>query len=178
MLEKSVNVYLPYGYDENQEYDILYLLHGTGGFEDYWIGDSSTGKVTCNVLDNMIEAGECEPVIVVSPTYYSPTEEMGYRKMDPMELFNNEKDPYADQWPMYFWKELRNDIIPLIESTYSTYAEKRCKRGEASKDKRSPRIRRTIKGIKDNSEFRNDALCRSVCLYWLLLRRMGRCGSV
>ena len=35
MLEKSVNVYLPYGYDENQEYDILYLLHGTGGFEDY-----------------------------------------------------------------------------------------------------------------------------------------------
>ena len=124
MLEKSVNVYLPYGYDENQEYDILYLLHGTGGFEDYWIGDSSTGKVTCNMLDNMIEAGECEPVIVVSPTYYSPTEEMGYRKMDPMELFNNEKDPYADQWPMYFWKELRNDIIPLIESTYSTYAEK------------------------------------------------------
>ena len=124
MLEKSVNVYLPYGYDENQEYDILYLLHGTGGFEDYWIGDSSTGKVTCNVLDNMIEAGECEPVIVVSPTYYSPTEEMGYRKMDPMELFNNEKDPYADQWPIYFWKELRNDIIPLVESTYSTYAGK------------------------------------------------------
>ena len=124
VLHKRAIVYLPYGYDENQEYDILYLLHGTGGFEDYWIGDSSTGKVTCNMLDNMIEAGECEPVIVVSPTYYSPTEEMGYRKMDPMELFNNEKDPYADQWPMYFWKELRNDIIPLVESTYSTYAGK------------------------------------------------------
>ena len=89
MVEKSVNVYLPYGYDETEAYDILYLLHGTGGFEDYWIGDSSTGKVTCNVLDNMMEAGESGHVIVVSPTYYSPTEEMGYREFDPMELFDN-----------------------------------------------------------------------------------------
>ena len=124
LIEKSMNVYLPYGYDESQEYDVLYLLHGTGGFEDYWIGDSSTGKVTCNVLDNMMEAGQSGHVIVVSPTYYSPTEEMGYRDLDPMELFDNEKDLYADQWPMYFWKELRNDIIPLVESTYSTYAGK------------------------------------------------------
>lgn len=124
MVEKSMNIYLPCGYDENTKYDVLYLLHGTGGFEDYWIGDSSTGKMTCNVLDNMIKKGESQPVIIVSPTYYSPTEDMGYRDLDPVELFNTEKDPYADQWPMYFWEELRNDIIPLVESTYSTYADK------------------------------------------------------
>ena len=121
MVEKSMNVYLPYGYDDNKEYDVLYLLHGTGGFEDYWIGDSSTGRITCNVLDNMIQRKECKPVIVVSPTYYSPVVSMGYRDMEPTELFDTEKDPYADQWPMYFWKELRNDIIPLVESEYSTY---------------------------------------------------------
>lgn len=124
IVEKAVNVYLPYGYSADKIYNILYLLHGTGGFEDYWIGESSTGKMTCNVLDNMIQAGECKPVIVVSPTYYSPVESMGYREMSSAELFDTEKDPYADQWPMYFWKELRNDIIPLVESEYSTYVKK------------------------------------------------------
>lgn len=95
MVEKSMNVYLPYGYDDNKEYDVLYLLHGTGGFEDYWIGDSSTGRITCNVLDNMIQRKECKPVIVVSPTYYSPVVSMGYRDMEPTELFDTEKDPYV-----------------------------------------------------------------------------------
>ena len=29
---KYAYVYLPYGYSENEQYDILYLMHGGGGF--------------------------------------------------------------------------------------------------------------------------------------------------
>lgn len=123
MVDKSLCVYLPYGYDGSQQYDILYLMHGTGDFENYWIGeDSKMGGSTRNMLDNMIAAGTSKPVIIVTPTYYSPTEEMGFRDMTTDELFDAANDPYADEWPVYFWQELRNDIIPLVESTYSTYA--------------------------------------------------------
>jgi enterochelin esterase-like enzyme len=29
----------------------------------------------------------------------------------------------ANVWPMYFWMEMRNEIMPLIESTYSVYSD-------------------------------------------------------
>ena len=73
-LHKKVCVYLPYGYDETKQYDILYLLHGTEGetdgpMEEFWL--KQWGYETLPVLDNMIAQGLCDPVIVVTPTYYS-----------------------------------------------------------------------------------------------------------
>ena len=32
-MEKTLQIYLPYGYDEANQYNVLYLLHGTGGKE-------------------------------------------------------------------------------------------------------------------------------------------------
>ena len=34
---KKMAVYLPYGYDENGQYDVLVLMHGLGGDADYWL---------------------------------------------------------------------------------------------------------------------------------------------
>ena len=34
-MEKTLQVYLPYGYDEAKQYNVLYLLHGTGGKDTY-----------------------------------------------------------------------------------------------------------------------------------------------
>ena len=34
---KTAYVYLPYGYSEEREYNILYLMHGTGDDEKYWL---------------------------------------------------------------------------------------------------------------------------------------------
>ena len=70
-IEKTVQVYLPYGYDESKQYNVLYLLHGTGGNDEYWFKREGNGVVTCNVLDNMIKDGLCDPVIVVTPNFYS-----------------------------------------------------------------------------------------------------------
>ena len=41
-LTKKAMIYLPYGYDESKEYNILYLLHGTKGesdgpMEEFWL---------------------------------------------------------------------------------------------------------------------------------------------
>ena len=33
-VEKKANVYLPYNYDENKQYNVLYLMHGIGGDEN------------------------------------------------------------------------------------------------------------------------------------------------
>ena len=76
-LTKKATVYLPYGYDESKQYNVLYLLHGTKGdadgpMEEFWL--VQWGEQTRNVLDNMIEKGLCEPLIVVCPNYYSYVE--------------------------------------------------------------------------------------------------------
>ena len=69
-IDKTLQVYLPYGYDESKQYNILYLLHGTGGKDTYWFFDAEP-DTTQNVLDNMIQQGLCEPLIVVTPEYPS-----------------------------------------------------------------------------------------------------------
>lgn len=98
-VENWLNVYLPYGYDETQQYDIIYFFHGTNETPDSFIGDSRVK----NCLDNMIETGVANPFIMVFPTYYYE-----------YETRTNDKEKFCD--------EMRNDIMPLVESTYSTYA--------------------------------------------------------
>lgn len=114
-LTKNLEVYLPYGYDTSKKYNVLYLLHGTAEDETFWLS-SNFGTTTRNVIDNMIESKKCDPFILVTPTYYSLTEPI-----------TNEEDyysePHADDWPKYFYQELRNDIIPFVEANYSTYCD-------------------------------------------------------
>ena len=99
-IDRWANVYLPYGYDETKQYNIIYFLHGTNENQDSLIGDV---KVK-NALDNMILAGDTEPFIMVCPTYYYDYETRS------IDMPN-------------FVQEVRKDLMPLVESTYSTYAE-------------------------------------------------------
>ena len=101
---KRALVYLPYGYDEDEEYDILYLLHGTGDDEEYWLETYSYNKV---MLDNLIYYGVIDPIIVVTPTWY--VEDDCLDDLDPLT--------YS------FKYELRNDLMPAVEGKYSTYAQ-------------------------------------------------------
>ena len=66
-VKKTAYVYLPYGYSEEKEYNILYLMHGTGDDEKYWLKTNPYNKT---MLDNMIADGDIEPLIVVTPTFY------------------------------------------------------------------------------------------------------------
>ena len=51
---KRALVYLPYGYDPDKNYNILYLMHGTGDDENYWLQTHVYNKT---MLDNMIAPG-------------------------------------------------------------------------------------------------------------------------
>ena len=102
-------VYIPFGYDSNpeQRYNILYLVHGHyGTYSTYLSFDNGLLK---NVLDNMIERGDIPPMIVVTPSYNygQPT--------------SNYVD--ADKYCEALTQELLNDLMPLIESRYRTFAE-------------------------------------------------------
>ncbi len=94
-----LQVYLPYGYDAEKQYDVIYFFHGTNETPDSFISDARAK----NCLDNMIETGVANPFIMVFPTYYYD-----------YETRSNDKDLFAE--------ELRKDIMPMIESKYSTYA--------------------------------------------------------
>ena len=103
-VKKTAYVYLPYGYSKDKEYNILYLMHGTGDDEKYWLKTNPYNKT---MLDNMIADGDIEPLIVVTPTFY----------------VEDDCADDLDQLTYSFAKELRNDLMPEIESSYSTYAK-------------------------------------------------------
>ena len=110
IVTKHLWVYLPYGYDQNKQYNVLYLMHGGGETEIYWLAGERWGPTTRNVLDNMIKNGVCDPFIVVTPTFYPPEG-------------NYENPEGAEQLTYVFADELRNQIVPLVEAKYSTYAK-------------------------------------------------------
>ena len=65
--EAGVSVYLPEGYgNSNEQYPVLYLLHGSGDDEAGWL---TKGKAKA-ILDSLITNQLCQPMIVVMPNGY------------------------------------------------------------------------------------------------------------
>ena len=110
-LAKAANVYLPYGYSEEKKYNVLYVIHGGGGNEDAWLDTAQTK----NMLDQLNAEGKIKPTIVVFPTYYHDDPQEMHSKGLPM---NWESDQIVA-----FQKELRDYVIPAVETRYSTYAD-------------------------------------------------------
>lgn len=125
--EKAAMVYLPYGYEfgaaaadsaniaadggnaekktERRRYNILYLMHGSGGTEIEYMGSEGEPNRLKNMVDHMIEEKMIDPMIFVMPTF--PTENL------------EECRSRALSFP----KELLNDLIPVVETRYSTFAD-------------------------------------------------------
>jgi S-formylglutathione hydrolase FrmB len=101
-VEYAYTVLLPDGYAKSRRsYPVLYLLHGAGGSEDYWLA----GTTTPHFLERLTEG---EPVIVVMP-------DGGFIGM------------YAD-WegePRQQWETAHMDrLVPHIDRTYRTRARR------------------------------------------------------
>lgn len=106
--EKKANVYLPADYDPSRPYNVLFLCHGIGGSKDEWEFNKVNGKARC-IMDNLVWYGDIESFIIVTPDGRSG---------------HNMKNDQEKMMAFYqFGKELRNDLIPYIDSHYSTYAE-------------------------------------------------------
>jgi enterochelin esterase-like enzyme len=62
--ERRMHVYTPPGYEKNRDsYPVFYLLHGAFDSDDSW---STVGRAG-SIIDNLIAAGDAEPMIVVMP---------------------------------------------------------------------------------------------------------------
>ncbi len=109
-------VYTPPGYDDNlnKRYPVLYLQHGGGEDETGW---SNQGHANL-IMDNLIAKGKANPFIIVmdngSWTMQAPP--------------RNRQGERPAQWPPQGWadgfkKTLLEDVIPMIDANFRTYAD-------------------------------------------------------
>ena len=111
-INRRLTVYTPYGYEANpkKKYPVLYLLHGAGGDEEAWI---SMGR-TAQILDNLIEKGLAEPMIVVMPNG-NPGQQAAQTLNLPTKQVS-EPDAYV--------KSLVTEIVPFIEKNFRAIPKK------------------------------------------------------
>lgn len=95
---RRMYVYTPPGYDTNTstKYPVLYLLHGGGEDERGWGMQGRTDLI----LDNLIAAKKAKPMLVVMPDGNTGT------------------TGFNEQYLRAFENELKDVLIPLVESTY------------------------------------------------------------
>jgi enterochelin esterase family protein len=110
-LTRRCFVYTPPDYDTNlaARYPVLYLQHGMGEDARGW---ATQGRVGC-ILDNLIAEGKTTPMLVVMDDGGITPGAMG--------------GPRRGEGPMFwdkFTQVLIEDIIPMIDATYRTVADR------------------------------------------------------
>ena len=111
--QKEMCIYLPYGYNNSKQYNVLVLLPGMDMPSSCYLSRAHRYSEDLysvqfqNVLDNAIAQGLIQPTILVTFPYYGATIE-GHPNMDMdgHQLIN----------------ELRYDVLPYVVRHYSTYA--------------------------------------------------------
>lgn len=109
-IQKTAYVYLPYGYDEadlETRYDVLYLMHGWTMTAGDFLDTAQSGIRP--VLDHRIENGDIPPLIVVCATFDAQNQAQSFsRSVEELSVFH---------------RDLRENLIPFVESRYHTYAQ-------------------------------------------------------
>lgn len=102
-------VYTPPGYSPDQNYPVLYLLHGIGGDEHEW----ARGGRAEVILDNLYAEQKAVPMLVVLPNGRAATDVTA-------------RDPIPRQSPAFaaFEHDLLKDLIPFVERTYAVQADR------------------------------------------------------
>ena len=111
VLHKRAVVYLPYGYTEEKTYNDFYLMHGGWSDETTYLGTPDQPAEFKNILDNAMANKKIQPMIVVCPTYNNTSSDDSSDYSLALRLTEN------------YHRELINDLIPAVESTYSTFAK-------------------------------------------------------
>jgi enterochelin esterase-like enzyme len=106
---RKMQVYTPPGYTTDRKYPVLYLLHGIGGDETEWQRFAQPDVM----LDNLIADGKAVPMIVVMPNGRAQKNDRA------------EGNVFAAA-PAFavFERDLLDDVIPAIESRYSTFTDR------------------------------------------------------
>ncbi len=107
--KRKMQVYTPPGYTPDKKYPVLYLLHGIGGDETEW----ERFVAPDILLDNLIADGKAVPMIIVMPNGRAQKNDRA------------EGNVFASG-PAFatFERDLLDDVIPTIDSRYSTYTNR------------------------------------------------------
>ena len=103
--ETDINVYTPYGYDHDKQYDVVLLLHGSGGTIDDWLEReynvfyrADGNLLACReIYDWAIYENKIKPIIVAT-------------------IYNEVNGPFQA------FGEKVNDVFHAIIDNFSTYA--------------------------------------------------------
>lgn len=98
--ERELYVYTPPGYDPQKEYPVLYLVGGSGELPSNWVFD---GRVNL-IMDNLLAEGKAVPMLIAIPNN---------------QVVHRNHPKHAELTFDIFEKELRNHVVPFVESTYS-----------------------------------------------------------
>jgi enterochelin esterase family protein len=101
--EREMYVYTPPNYDRNRRYPVLYLLGGSGELASNWNIEGRAGFIA----DNLIAEGKALPMIIAMPNN---------------QVVHRSDPKHTELTFQLFEKELRTEIIPLVDKTYSTQA--------------------------------------------------------
>lgn len=109
---KYCNVLLPPGYDESQQYPVLYMYHGFGGRYDSHVHE---GSILQTLYGNMLSEGLTVPMIIVGADMYTDI------------LADKDDKSDAELRPCYDKgiDDLAFDLMPFIESRYSVKTGRR-----------------------------------------------------
>jgi enterochelin esterase family protein len=101
--EREIYVYTPPGYDRSKRYPVLYLLGGSGELASTWNIDGRAGFIA----DNLIADGKALPMIIAMPNN---------------QVVHRSDPKHTELTFPLFEKELRQQIVPLVDKSYSTQA--------------------------------------------------------
>lgn len=98
--ERELYVYTPPEYDPQKTYPVLYLVGGSGELPSNWVYD---GRVNL-IMDNLLAEGKAIPMVIAIPNN---------------QVIHRNHPRHVDLTFDLFEKELRDHVIPLVESAYS-----------------------------------------------------------
>ena len=104
--EREIFVYTPPGYDAKKKYPVLYLLGGSGELANGWSLDGRANFIA----DNLLAEGKMVPMIIAMPNN---------------QVLHRSDPNHVDKTYKLFEAELRKQIVPFIDKSYSTITDRK-----------------------------------------------------
>ena len=115
-------VYLPpqYEKDAKTRFPVLYLQHGGGEDETGWIRQGRANFI----LDNLIAAGQCKPMVVVMAYGYARRAGQAAPDMTGKPFGSPEWRKVLQDMSQAFEEDVTQALIPFVDATYRTLPDR------------------------------------------------------